>query len=170
MRISRNLLCLVALASGASLPGTATADPSSVVQTWRTGDGWLTELRQHTNGARVCVTGKGFKVGHPFGISIVRSGEVTLITVVDEKQPPKKGGEMTFSSADNSFGAFPVIAEGPAYATSEGDSRRVRQMIAGLRPGPLFIAIAERKYQADLAGIDEARVQLATCESQAGTR
>ena len=160
-------LWATALLATTSMPGATSADPSQVMQAWRTRDGWLTELRQHTSGARVCVSGKDFRGAHPFGISLLRSGRIALVTVVDQLQPPATGDEMEFSAGGRKLGRFAAISQGPAFATAEGESQRAWQLISGLEPGTLSIAVAGREYQADLAGIVEARAQLQSCEAEA---
>lgn len=160
-------ICLAAAAAAVCLPLAASADTSQVMQAWRTSDGWLTELRQHANGARVCTTGKAFRAPTPFGLSIVRSGPVTLITLVDEQQRPTSGGEMRFSSGGRLVGSLPALVEGPALATTENDSQRTWQLISNLEPQPVSIAVGGREYQGDFAGIGNARAQLDICQSQA---
>jgi hypothetical protein len=157
----------VALLISASLPGAAFADASRVVKSWRTDHGWLTELRQHDNGARVCATGKAFRDGRPFGLSIVKSGEVTLITLVDEGQPPERGAKMELSAAGQPVGSLAVTIQGPAFATSEGESRKTWALVRDLPAGPLSIDVGGRQYLADLAGIGLAREQLKSCEQEA---
>lgn len=108
------------------------AETSRVVRVWRSEGGWLTELRQHSDGARVCTTGKAFNTPHQFGISIVRSGQVTLILLVDEVESPTTGGEMRFAASGRILPAFASHVEGPAFATAESDSARALELITGL--------------------------------------
>ncbi len=151
------------------MPHIAVADTSQVLKSWRTDDGWLTELRQHANGARVCATGKAFGEAHPFGLSIVRSGEVTLITLVDQQQPPARGGKMELSADGQALGSLSVTPEGPAFATSEMESEHTWKLISGLPGQVLSIDVDGRSYKADLAGINQARDQLKSCERQASS-
>ena len=166
--IDRTIFVLAALPIFAASQ-VAFADGSLVIQSWRTDAGWLTELRQHSDGARVCTTGKAFKDGHPFGISIVKSGQITLVTLVDEIQPPSRGGMMQLSSSGQDVGTLSVTPEGPAFATTEGESEKTWNMISGLPPQMLSIAVDGRQYQANLDGIDQARDQLKVCERQAAS-
>lgn len=166
MHSPRSPLGPAVLVAAICLPHAGSADTSQVLQAWRTNGGWLTELRQHTDGARVCTAGKAFTDPHRFGLSIVRSGPVTLITLVDQAQPPSSGGEMRFSADGRLLGSLPVIAEGPALATSEADSQRAWHLFSSLEAQPVSIAAAGREYQADLAGIGNARAQLEFCELQ----
>jgi hypothetical protein len=167
MRTVRYARCASIGLTAALLSSAAVADPSQVVKSWRTDAGWLTELRQHTDGARVCATGKAFKEGHPFGLSIVKSGGVTLITLVDEGQPPNHGGEMKLSADGEALGRLSVTPAGPAFATTEGESDKTWTLISALPPQMLSIDVDGRRYQADLMGIDQARDQLKVCEQQA---
>jgi hypothetical protein len=159
-------LALVALMTGA-FPQATFADASQVVKSWRTPAAWLTELRQHADGARVCATGKAFGEGHPFGLSIVRSGQITLVTLVDEGRPPVRSGMMKLSASGKVLGDLAVTPEGPAFATTEKESEKARKLIAILPPTVLSIDVDGRRYQADLTGLDEARGQLEVCERQA---
>jgi hypothetical protein len=163
---SRKGLALFALMT-AAFPQTAFADASQVVKSWKTSAGWLTELRQHTDGARVCATGKAFDEGHPFGLSIVRSGQITLVTLVDEGRPPDRGGLMKLSTSGEVLGRLSVTSEGPAFATTEKESEKTWKLIATLPSALLSIDVDGRNYQADLTGLDEARGQLKVCERQA---
>ncbi len=162
-------VCPVALLISASLSDAALADPSHVLKSWRTEQGWLTELRQHDNGARVCATGKAFSEGRPFGLSIVKSGDVTLVTLVDEGQPPEHGGKMELSASGQPVGSLAVTVEGPAFATSEGESRKTWDLVRDLPAAPLSIQVEGRQYVADLAGIGLARKQLKSCEEEAAS-
>lgn len=143
----------------------ASADVSTVKQSWRTEDGWLTELRQHTDGAKVCSAGKAFREVHPFGLSIVQSGAVTLVTLVDEQDPPALGGRMKFSADGRDLGSLSATTQGPALASTEGESARTNKLIADLPDQLVSIDVADRHYQADLAGLTKAREQLATCQA-----
>lgn len=162
-RLSYALIC----SAWAIIPQIALADTSQVIKSWWTDAGWLTELRQHADGARVCATGKAFKEGRPFGLSIVKSGPVTLITLVDEKQPPSRAGKMTFSDQGTTFGDLFIMPAGPAFATTEGESEQTWNTINRLPAQPLSIGIDGSEYSADLTGIDQAREQLKVCETEA---
>jgi hypothetical protein len=169
MRTARRIAYSVLSLAPVCLPDIAFADASQVLKSWRTDDGWLTELRQHTDGARVCATGKAFGTDHPFGLSIVRSGQVTLITLVDERQPPARGGKMLLSADGQALGSVSVAPEGPAFATSEGESDHTWKLISGLPGQMLSIDVDGRQYKADFAGIGRARDQLKSCERQASS-
>lgn len=145
----------------------AVADVSTVLQAWRTDDGWLTELRKHSDGALVCTTGKGFRDPQTFGLSIVQSGPTMLITLVDEASPPSTGGPMKFSAGPQEFGALASMTEGPAFATTEQESGNTRRLVADLPDQLVTIDVADRQYHADLSGLARAREQLKACWSQA---
>jgi hypothetical protein len=156
------------LATGPLSFSSVADNPSRVVESWRTEGGWLTELRQHANGARVCTTGKGFNNPYPFGISVVRSGETNVIVLVDNQQPPTSAGVMRLWLAGEPRGEFKTQIEGPAWATEEQESAAASRLFASLSPGTLAISVAGRQYEADLTGIGAARTQLQTCETLAG--
>ena len=164
-RVRNGMVALVPLC----IPYTACADQSQVLKSWRTDAGWLTELRQHANGARVCATGKAFKGDHPFGLSIVKSGEITLVTLVDERQPPSRGGRMQLSTAETALADLLVTSEGPAVATTEQESNKTWSLVNSLSAQPLSIAVDGRQYRADLAGIEQARDQLKSSEQEAAS-
>ncbi|MFT3730439.1 MAG: hypothetical protein QM780_03295 [Hyphomicrobium sp.] len=158
---------LVTVFAGACSFTPALADVSKVVQAWRTDDGWLTELRKHSDGAQVCSTGKAFRDAHPFGLSIVQSGPTMLITLVDEASPPSSGGPMKFSAGPQEFGALSSVAEGPAFATAEQESGKTRQLVSDLPEQLVTIDVAGRQYKLDLSGLAKAREQLKVCEAEA---
>jgi hypothetical protein len=81
----------------------------------KTDDGWLTELRVHPNGAKVCSTGKAAYTPHTFGLTFVRSGSENVVLLVDEQQPPTdtSGGEMTFEQSDKTLAALKMQVAGP---------------------------------------------------------
>ncbi|CCB66939.1 protein of unknown function [Hyphomicrobium sp. MC1] len=110
---------------------------------------------------------KSLQGGRPFGLSIVKSGPVTLITLVDEKQPPSRAGKMTFSDQGTTFGDLFVTPAGPAFATTEDESEQTWNTINRLPAQPLSIGIDGSEYSADLTGIDQAREQLKVCETEA---
>ncbi|WP_092865445.1 hypothetical protein [Hyphomicrobium facile] len=143
------------------------AEVSKVLQSWRTDDGWLTELREHSDGAHVCTTGKAFRDAHTFGLSIVQSGPTMLITLVDEASPPSTAGPMKFSAGSQVFGALASTADGPAFATTEQESGNTRRMISDLPDQLVTIDVADRQYKLDLSGLARAREQLKTCEADA---
>ncbi len=157
--LSRSILA-VALTGAFLLPIAASADVSKVVQAWRTDDGWLTELRKHTDGAQVCSAGKAFRDAHPFGLSIVQSGPMMLITLVDEASPPSAGGAMKFSADGHELGALSSTAAGPAFATAEQESGKTERLVSDLPDQLVTIDVADRHYQADMYGLAKARVQL----------
>jgi hypothetical protein len=148
---------------------TVHADQSAVVKSWRTSEGWLTELRQHTDGARVCATGKAFTESHPFGLSIVKAGQVTLITLVDQQDPPSRGGAMVLSASGQPLGVVMVEPAGPAFATTEDESAKTWDLIKDLAPGIVAIDVDGRQYRANFAGIEQARAQLRSCEDEAAS-
>jgi hypothetical protein len=164
--LSRSMLA-AGLAGALFLPVAASADVSKVVQAWRTGDGWLTELRKHTDGAQVCSAGKAFRDAHPFGLSIVQSGPTMLITLVDEAQPPSAGGPMKFSADGRELGALSSTPAGPAFATAEQESGKTERLVSDLPEQLVSIDVADRHYQADLSGLAKAREQLKACEAEA---
>jgi hypothetical protein len=168
MKVTLSWLGAAALAMAAlSSPPAARADQSHVVQTWRTNDGWQTELRQHSDGARVCASAKDFGVPPKFGFSIVRTGEVTLLMLVDEVRMPREPGDLTFTAEGLLMGTFASNIEGPAWATTEAESKKALQMVGRLPPGPVTISVADRRYEAELTGIVDARAQLKACEAAA---
>ena len=167
MRLSVGTFCVAAFAVSAIVPA-AHADTSQVVKSWRTADGWLTELRRHSNGANVCVSAKAFTTPHQFGLSIIRSGPATLVTLVDQQQPPTSAGDLTISSGNTQLGSFQTTVQGPAWATTEADSQKMWSLLSDVTPGAVALSVAGRQYDADLAGIAEARAQLQTCRAESG--
>lgn len=167
MRTATKFFLQTCLAALVAAPACAFADVSNVVQSWRTDGGWLTELRQHADGARVCSSGKAFREEHPFGLSIVESGQIMLVTLVDEQRPPTVGGPMKFVAGDRELGNLSAMTQGPAFATIESQSTATRQLIATLPDRPVSIDVGGRHYRADLTGLTEARQQLQTCMEQA---
>ena len=55
---------LMSLVTVCGLCPLAASAAGELVQSWRTDDGWLTELRVHPNGAKVCSTGKAAYTPH----------------------------------------------------------------------------------------------------------
>ena len=68
---------LISLVTVCGLCPLAASAAGELVQSWKTDDGWLTELRVHPNGAKVCSTGKAAHTPHTFGLTFVRSGSQT---------------------------------------------------------------------------------------------
>jgi hypothetical protein len=165
----RNDICLhlMGLVLAATWSGSGAADSSKVMEAWRTPGAWLTELRQHQSGLRVCTTGKAFGHGSSSGLSIVQGENVTLLTLVDQQQPPMRGGELNFAANGKQLGSISVTVEDPAFATSEADSTRAWQIISNLPPTPILIAVGDRRYAADLSGIDIALAKLKACRFDA---
>lgn len=166
MKIQSHFTLGVSFVAFIAFSNYASADVSTVVQAWRTSDGWLTELRQHTDGAKVCSSGKAFAEPHQFGLSIVESGPITLVTLVDQKQQPTAGGAMKFTADGRDMGSLATVTDGPAFATSEGESAKTRQLISDLPDNAVSIDVADRHYQADLSGLAKAREQLKICKEQ----
>ena len=140
-----------------------------LVQSWKTDDGWLTELRVHPNGAKVCSTGKAAYSPHTFGLTFVRSGSENVVLLVDEQQPPTdaSGGDMTFEQSDKTIGTLKMQVAGPAWASIDPTGPQATALISKLSPGPLTINVAGRHYKIDLAGLAGALAQLSNCEAQA---
>jgi hypothetical protein len=161
------LLSLSALCVLAPLAASAAGQ---LVQSWRTDGGWLTELRVHPNGAKVCSTGKAAQTPHTFGLSFVRSGAENVVRLVDERDAPAggSGGDMTFEQSGKMVAILKVRVAGPAWASTEPTGPQAKALMANLSAGPLTISVAGRQYQMDLTGIGDAMAQLRTCEAQAG--
>jgi hypothetical protein len=133
-----------------------------VLQSWRSGDGWLTELRRHPDGTRSCATAKSF-ADKQFGVFMLRTGTVTLFAVVDQTQPFTGPGELKLVQGARALGTFDAQAQGPALATLELLSRQVKAAVDKLEPGILDIDAAGRHFAADLTGVVKARTQLDAC-------
>jgi hypothetical protein len=135
----------------------------------KTDEGWLTELRVHPNGAKVCSTGKAAYTPHTFGLTFVRSGSQNVVLLVDEHQPPTdtSGGDMTFEQSDKMLGALKMQVAGPAWASIDPTGPQATALISKLSPGPLTINVAGRHYRMDLAGLAGALAQLSSYEAQA---
>lgn len=136
--------------------------PSETLQAWRTGDGWLTELRRHPDGTRSCAMAKSF-ADRKFGLFVVRTAGVTLFAVVDEQQPFTGPGTLRLTQGARALGTFDAQAQGPALATVELLGRQVQAAIAKLTPDPLAIDAAGRDFVADMTGIAKARAQIDQC-------
>lgn len=136
--------------------------PSEVLQQWRTGDGWITELRRHPDGTRSCATAKShFEKG--FGLFVLRSGNVTLFAVVDQRQPFTGPAELRLVQGARALGTFDAQAQGPVLATVDLLSRQVKAAVDKLERGPLDIEAAGRHFVADMNGVEKARAQLDAC-------
>src|SRR4029079_8149265 len=140
-----------------------------LVQSWKTDDGWLTELRVHPNGAKVCSTGKAAYSPHTFGLTFVRSGSENVVLLVDEQQPPTdaSGVDMPFEQSHKTIGPLKMQVAGPAWASIDPTGPQATALISKLSPGPLPINVAGRHYKIDLAGLAGALAQLSNCEAQA---
>lgn len=156
-------VALAALIGLSSLPALAAGQ---LVNSWRTPDGWLTELRVHPNGARVCSTGKAAQAPRPFGLTIVRSGQENVVLVVDEAQPPTSAGDMSFSQAGKTIGTLRTQVAGPTFASADPYGSQTPELIAKLTTAALSIDVAGRQYQADMSGLPDALAQLAKCEAE----
>ncbi|MFO1398336.1 MAG: hypothetical protein U1F48_14855 [Burkholderiales bacterium] len=149
-------------APAATAGTTPTPPPSEAQQAWRTGEGWIVELRRHPDGTRSCAMAKSFAEGK-FGIFVVRTSSVTLFAVVDEQQPFTGPGTLRLAQGARALGTFDAQAQGPALATVELLGRQVQAAIARLTTDPLAIDAAGRTFTADLTGVDKARTQLDRC-------
>jgi hypothetical protein len=136
--------------------------PSEVLQSWRTGNGWITELRRHPDGTRSCATAKSF-VDKGFGLFMLRSGSVTLFAVVDQRQPFTGPAELRLVQGARALGTFDAQAQGPVLATVDLLSRQVKAAIDKLERDPLDIEAAGRHFVADMTGVDKARAQFDSC-------
>ncbi|RAI39233.1 hypothetical protein CH341_26265 [Rhodoplanes roseus] len=135
---------------------------------WRTDGGWLTELRSHPDGAKVCSTGKAGQTPHTFGLTIVRSGPETVVMVVDQTQPPAPGvGEMSFSQNGRVVDTIPVQVTGPAVGSRDARGPEAGRLISRLSPGPTTIAVGDRRWELDLAGLPAALAELDRCLDKA---
>lgn len=136
---------------------------SEAVRTWSTPDGWLTQLRRHPDGTASCVTAKSFADPRSFGVFMLRSGAVTLFSLVDQHQPFDQPAPVTLLQAGRALGTFGTSGQGAALATTEANSTRVREMIDLFDGDVVTIAAAGRQYRANFAGIVPARQQLDAC-------
>jgi len=159
----------VAVAAALLAPAAAAQAPvvaSEALRTWSAPDGWLTQLRRHPDGTASCATAKSFTDPRAFGVFMLRSGDVTLFSLVDQHQPFAQPGPLTVLQAGRALGTFGTQAQGAALATTEAGSARVQEMIDQLDGSVVIIAAAGRQYTANFAGIGPARVQLAACVAQ----
>jgi hypothetical protein len=157
---------VVALAAALLSPAAAAQAPvagSEALRTWSSPDGWLTQLRRHQDGTASCVTAKSFTDPRAFGIFMLRSGDVTLFSIVDQHQPFTQPGPLTLLQAGRALGTFGTQSQGAALATTEAGSAPVKEMIDLLDGTVVTIAVAGRQYRANFAGIAPARLQLDAC-------
>jgi hypothetical protein len=164
------LLASLAFASVCCLFPQGAFAQGELSKSWKTAGGWLTELRVHPNGAKVCSTGKASQTPHTFALTFVRSGREAAVLVVDQNEPPasQASGEMTFRQAGKTVGKIRVQAEGPAFASTDPNGSQARNLIARLSEQPVTIDVAGRRYQAELTGLSDAMAQLSQCEAEAG--
>jgi hypothetical protein len=164
------ILIITAFAAVCAFSPLAALAAGDLVQSWRTEGGWLTELRVHPNGARVCSTGKATHTPHTFGLSFVRSGRENMVLLVDEQEPPTETGaaDMTFVQEGKTLGTLKVQPDGPAFASTDPTGPQAKTLISKLSPAPVTINVAKRRYEVDLAGITGAMAQLGSCEAQSG--
>jgi hypothetical protein len=160
---------LISLVTVCGLCPLAASAAGELVQSWKTDDGWLTELRVHPNGAKVCSTGKAAHTPHTFGLTFVRSGSENVVLLVDEQQPPTdtSGGDMIFEQSDKTLAALKMQVAGPAWASIDPAGPQATALISKLSHGALTINVAGRQYKIDLAGLAGAWAQLSSCEVQA---
>ena len=163
-----DLPCRFAILVAAALLSPAAAGQAPVVtsealRTWSSPDGWLTQLRRHPDGTASCATAKSFTDPRAFGIFMLRSGDVTLFSVVDQHQPFTQPGPLTVLQAGRALGTFGTQAQGAALATTDAGSVPVKEMIDRLDGTVVTVAVAGRQYMANFAGIAAARMQLDAC-------
>jgi hypothetical protein len=115
------VLAVAAAVALSTLPARAAGQ---LVNSWKTPNGWLTEMRVHPNGAKVCSTEKATQAPRPFGLTMVRSGTENLLLVVDEAQPPTSAGDMMFVQAGKTVGTLRTQVAGPAFASADPNSSR----------------------------------------------
>ena len=162
--VTSGVVALAAVITMSALPARAAGQ---LVNSWRTADGWLTEMRVHPNGAKVCSTGKAAETPRPFGLSIVRSGTENVLLVVGQALPPTSGGDMSFVQAGKTIGTLRMQVAGPAFASADPYSSQTPDLIAKLSTAALTIDVAGRQYQTDMSGLPDALAQLAKCEAEA---
>lgn len=150
-------------------PSFGASAQGALTQSWKTDGGWLTELRVHPNGAKVCSTGKTGSKPHVFGLTFVRSGPEAIVLVVDQAQPPACGAtEMTFYQSGQTAGIVKAMAEGPAFASTDPTGPQATGIMSKLTEQPLAIEVGGRRYEIALTGLTDALAQLARCVSGAG--
>src|SRR5689334_20609075 len=130
---------LISLSAIFAVCSVAAAAPGTPVRSWKTDDGWLTELRVHPNGAKFCSTGKASNEPHTFGLSFVRSGPQYMVVLADETEPPAgtSGGDMTFIQGGRTVGVLKVQVEGPTWTSAEPAGPQGPALIAGLSSTPV---------------------------------
>jgi hypothetical protein len=140
-----------------------------LAQSWRTDHGWLTELRLHPDGAKVCSTAKASNIPHAFGITFVRSGAENIVLLADQQQPPAMPGiaDMSFVQDGKARGKVKVEVAGPAWVSVNPSGPQATTLMSELSEGPLTIDVAGRQYEADLTGLPDALRQLGRCAEQA---
>lgn len=163
-------IAAIALACGFCLSSQAGLAQGALTKSWKTAGGWLTEMRVHPNGAKVCSIGKAVQNPHSFGLTFVRSGAESMVLVVDQKEPPAAAtsSEMTFRQDGETVGRIRVQAEGPAFASTNPNGPEARNLFARLTERPVTIEVAGRTYRAELNGLSDAMAQLSQCEAEAG--
>ncbi len=161
--MTSGILSLAAAITLSPLPAIAAGQ---LANSWKTSNGWLTEMRVHPNGAKVCFTGKATQTPRPFGLTLVRSGTENLLMVVDEAQPPTSAGDMTFVQAGKTIGSLRTQVAGPAFASADPNSNQTPDLVAKLTTAALTIDVAGRQYQTDMSGLPDALAQLAKCEAE----
>lgn len=164
----RHLLFTSLILSAACFAATqAGSAPGALTQSWRTPDGWLTELRVHPNGARVCSTGKVSQDPHQFVLTFIRSGPEAVVLLVDQQQPPatNDAGDMTFSQAGQTIGNVKTMVEGPAWSSTDPNGAQARDLMSKLTDQSLTIKVDGRQYQTQLTGLGDALAQLSRCNS-----
>jgi len=164
---SRPLLVMLTLLGASALSVAAASAQGALTQSWKTPGGWLTELRVHPNGARVCSTGKPSQDPHTFVLTFVRSGPEAVVLVVDQQKPPAPGdaGDMTFKQAGETVGVVKTLVEGPAWSSTDPNGPQARDLMSKLSDQALTIDVAGRQYQMQLTGLGDALAQLARCNS-----
>ncbi|MDC7788469.1 hypothetical protein PQJ75_30070 [Rhodoplanes sp. TEM] len=162
------LAATAALAVLAAEPGLPAQAQGVLQGAWRTDGGWLTELRTHPDGARVCSTGKAGTTPHGFGFTVVKSGDETVVMVVDQTQPPAPGTDaLAFVQGGRTVGTIPAQVTGPAVGSRDANGAEAPRLLAGLAPGPVTIAAGDRRWELDLAGLPAARAALDRCLERA---
>lgn len=146
-----------------------TAQAAGALQgAWRTDGGWLTELRTHPDGAKVCSTGKAGETPHGFGFTVVRSGDETVVMVVDQTAPPPPGAgaesvALAFDQGGRVVGKIPSRVTGPAVASADPRAPEATRLLRALAPAPVTITAGDRRWTLDLAGLPTALAELDRC-------
>ncbi|MBK5962477.1 hypothetical protein CCR97_30440 [Rhodoplanes elegans] len=139
---------------------------------WRTDGGWLTELRTHPDGAKVCSTAKAGETPHGFGFTVVRSGDETVVMVVDQTAPPAPGTgassvALAFDQGGRVVGTIPARVTGPAVASADPRAPETPRLLRALAPGPVTITAGDRRWTLDLAGLPGALAEQERCLERA---